>query len=148
MRSPSVWDKRGHSFVARSGLCVATIMSCDDFGLSLNSKACVRGPVSGNADVQVALDSGTVSVVLGLDSPSSRVACRDALCACARILCRLRGLALSFRSGQPCCRRVACRDDGLCRAFRVLCGLAALPIYAVLSGGYVTLAAMLFWAAL
>ena len=30
----------------------------------------------------------------------------------------------------------------------VLRGLAALPIYAALSGGYVTLAAMLFWAAL
>ena len=35
----------------------------------------------------------------------------------ARLLCRLRELAHISRSGQPCCRRVACRDDGLCRAF-------------------------------
>ena len=48
-------------------------MSCDDIGLSLNSKACVPGAVSGNADVQVAFDSGSASGVLGLDLPSSRV---------------------------------------------------------------------------
>ena len=48
-------------------------MSCDDFELSLHSKACAPGAVSGNADVQVAFDSGTVSGVLGLDLPSSRV---------------------------------------------------------------------------
>ena len=68
MRSPSLWDKRGHPSVVRW-----TTLSCDDIGLSLNSKACVPGAVSGNADVQVAFDSGTASGVLGLDLPSSRV---------------------------------------------------------------------------
>ena len=48
-------------------------MCCDDIGLSLNSKACVPGAVSGNADVQVAFASGSASGVLGLDLPSSRV---------------------------------------------------------------------------
>ena len=67
MGSPSLWDKRGHSVVARWGLCVASIMSCNDTEFSLNSKACVPGAVSGNADVQGAFDSGTVSVVLGVD---------------------------------------------------------------------------------
>ena len=62
--------------------------------------------------------------------------------------CRLRGLALASRSGQPCCRRVACRDDGLCRAFRVFHGLATMLIYVPLSKGYVTHAAMLLWAVL
>ena len=77
MRCPSLWDNRGHSFVAGWGLCVATIMSCDDIGLSLNSKACVLGAVSGHADVQVAFDSGSASGVLGLDLPSSRVGVGD-----------------------------------------------------------------------
>ena len=31
-------------------------MCCDDIELSLNSKACVPGAVSGNADVQRAFD--------------------------------------------------------------------------------------------
>ena len=129
-------------------------MSCDDIGLSLNSKACVPGAVSGNADVQVAFDSGSASGVFGLDLPSSRVGMENDLLAATPFV-----LVPAFFAafvGWPSFLEVACPVAAALIAATmvyaalsgVLLGLAAMPFHAALSGGYAMLAAMLVWAAL
>ena len=111
-------------------------MSCDDIGLSLNSKACVPGAVSGNADVQVAFDSGSASGVFGLDLPSCRVGLENDLLAATPFV-----LVPAFFAafvGWP--------------SFQVACPvaaalIAATMVYAALSGVLLGLAAMPFHAA-
>ena len=126
-------------------------MSCDDIGLTLN---CVPGAVSGNADVQVAFDSGSASGVLGLNLPSSSVGLESDLLAATPFV-----LVPAFFAafvGLPSFLEVACPVAAALIAATmvyaalsgVLLGLAAMPFYAALSGGFAMPAAMLFWAAL
>ena len=117
-------------------------------------RLCVPGAVSGNADVQVAFDSGSASGVFGIDLPSSHVGLENDLLAATPFV--LVPAFFAAYVGWPSFIEVACPVAAALIAATmvyaalsgVLLGLAAMPFHAALPGSFVMLAVMLVWAVL